>query len=69
MSGQAFVTVDQYGAIGDGASHSVSDWLIGGSHDRGYGDLASIQADYPHVTSLGDSADWAAVQAAQLSSS
>lgn len=54
------VSVKDYGAIADGASHPVSEWVSSGR----YASLAAIQADYPHVTALGDEIDWAAVQAA-----
>lgn len=60
---QASYSTD-YGAIADGTSHPVSEWLGDqGEHSRGFADLADIQAVYPHVTSLTDEIDWAACQA------
>jgi hypothetical protein len=49
-------------AAGTGASTPVSEWLSGGARDRGYADLAAIQADYPHVAGLTDQVDWAVIQ-------
>lgn len=57
-------TPQRYGAVADGTSHPVSEWLTGGAHDRGYANLAAIQADYPHVVALTDEIDWAATQQA-----
>lgn len=56
--------ITTYGAIGDGSSHPVSQWLVGGLRDRGYANLEAIQVDYPHVISLNDEIDWAAIQKA-----
>src|SRR5262249_24429511 len=47
--------VKEYGAIGDGRSHPLSER---------YGSVAEAKADYPHATSLEDEIDWAAIQAA-----
>jgi hypothetical protein len=47
--------VRDYGAIGDGASHPLSDH---------YGTLAAAQRFYPPATSLSDEVDWAALQTA-----
>ena len=44
-----------YGAIGDGASHPLSDY---------FGSLVAAQAVFPHATSLTNELDWAAIQAA-----
>ncbi len=44
-----------YGAIGDGASHPLSDY---------FGSLGAAQAVFPHATALSDELDWAAIQAA-----
>ncbi|HSI10722.1 MAG TPA: hypothetical protein VK961_01700 [Chthoniobacter sp.] len=52
-------TPQQYGAIADGTSHPVSEWI-----PARYASLAAIQADFPHVTSLNDEIDWAAAQQA-----
>lgn len=59
-----FISVNDLGAVGEGTLRTVADWLAGGPLSRGYANLAAIQADYPHVTGLGDSADWAAIQLA-----
>jgi hypothetical protein len=53
-------TPQQYGAIADGTSHPVSEWVTSGR----YANLAAVQADFPHVTSLNDEIDWAAAQQA-----
>lgn len=52
------VFVESFGAIGDGELHKVSEWIS----SRQYESLKHIQKDYPHVTSLDDSIDWAAFQ-------
>lgn len=58
------ISVKDFGAIGDGAYHPVSEWFTPGfSAYRGYANLAAVQVDYPHVTSELDSIDWAAIQA------
>ncbi|QKJ17295.1 phage head-binding domain-containing protein [Yersinia kristensenii] len=49
------VTPEQFGAIGDGTVHPLSER---------YATLAAAQAVYPHVTSLSQTIDWAACQAA-----
>ena len=49
------INIRDYGAIGDGSSHPLSDY---------YGNLADAQLFYPHATSLSDEMDWAALQAA-----
>lgn len=59
-----FVTPEDFGAIGDGTDRPVSQWLVGGEMDRGYGSLGAIQQDYPHVSDLSNSVDWAGFQAA-----
>lgn len=50
-----YVTPEQYGAIGDGALHPLSER---------FSTLAAAQAVYPFVTSLTQSIDWAACQKA-----
>jgi hypothetical protein len=60
----AVESVADYGAVGDGTSNPVSEWLTGGARDQGYANLAAIQVDYPHVTGLTDEIDWVAAQAA-----
>lgn len=51
-----YVTPEQFGAIGDGTVHPLSER---------YSSLAAAQAVYPHVTSLTQAIDWAACQAAE----
>lgn len=58
------MTPEDFGAVGDDTDHLVSEWLVGGTRDRGYANLAAIQVDFPHVTALTDQIDWAAMQAA-----
>ena len=55
-----FVSVKAHGAIGDGVAHTLEEWVASGK----YASLAAIQADYPHVTSLAQTIDWAAIQSA-----
>lgn len=50
-----FLNVKQFGAIGDGSYHPLSEI---------YASLSSAQAVYPFVTNLTQSVDWAAWQAA-----
>lgn len=58
------INVKDFGAIGDGTYHPVSEWYtVGFSAYRGYANLAAVQVDYPHVTSATQSIDWAALQA------
>lgn len=58
-------SIADYGAIGDGKMHTVQEWCIAGAvHYKKYENLSDIQADYPHVTALTDSIDWAATQKA-----
>ncbi len=59
-----FVTPEDFGAIGDGVARTVNDWIVGGALSRGYADLAALQVDFPHVTALTESLDWAAFQQA-----
>lgn len=49
------ITPEQFGAIGDGSSHPLSDY---------FGTLTAAQVVYPHATSLTNELDWAAIQAA-----
>jgi len=49
------VSVKDFGAIGDGNQHPLSEFFT---------TLVEAQASYPHVTSLTQSKDWAAFQAA-----
>lgn len=60
-----YISVKDFGAVGDGVYRPVSDWYTpGNAQYRGYADLAAVQADYPHVTSATNSIDWAGIQAA-----
>lgn len=54
------ISVKDFGAIGDGTLHTVQEWVNSGK----FSNLAAIQVDYPHVTALTDSIDWAAAQKA-----
>ena len=54
-----FISVKDFGAIADGTLHPVSEWTVVGSRIY-YENLVAIQKDYPHVTALTDSIDWAA---------
>jgi len=58
------IDVMAYGALGDNLGTVVAQWLTGGTYDRGYTNLAGIQADYPWVESLFDTIDFAACQKA-----
>ncbi|HFI7112013.1 TPA: hypothetical protein ACGR1G_000218 [Escherichia coli] len=49
------ISIRDFGAIGDGTLHPLSEW---------YSTLAEAQADYPFVTSLDQSIDYAAIQMA-----
>jgi hypothetical protein len=49
------INVKDFGAIGDGYSHPLS---------QRYSSLSRAQTDYPHATSLAQEIDWAAIQAA-----
>lgn len=51
-----YVTPEQFGAIGDGVYHPLSER---------FSSLSEAQETYPHVTSLDQSVDWAACQAAE----
>ena len=56
------VTPFDFGAIGDGKHHPVSEWTNIGSQPY-FPNLEAIQVKFPHVTSLTDSIDWCAIQA------
>lgn len=58
-----WVNVRNYGAVGDSTLHTVEEWTVVGSSIY-YPDLAAIQVDYPFVSSLSDSVDWAGIQRA-----
>ncbi len=63
--GQAELFVRDYGAVGDGTLRTVADWINPASSTKArYQSLSDLQADYPHVTSINDSLDWAAIQKA-----
>lgn len=58
------VSVKDFGAVGDGASHPLSAVSsLGGSNTSGW-TLAQWQALWPHVTALTNQLDWASSQAA-----
>lgn len=58
-----WVSVKDFGAIGDGTAHTVQEWIIPSA--RGWASsLAEVQAKFPHVSALTDYIDWAAWQAA-----
>jgi hypothetical protein len=63
-SNHPVIDVMAYGALGDNLGTVVAQWLTGGTHTRGYTNLAGIQADYPWVESLFDTIDFAACQKA-----
>lgn len=50
--GDQFLSVKDFGALGDGSGATLAEWLAGGSRDRGYANLAAIQADYPEAKTL-----------------
>lgn len=50
------LSVIDYGGIGDGDLHTVQEWINSGK----YPSLSAIQVDYPMVSSVTDSIDWAA---------
>ena len=54
------ISAKDFGAIGDNTLHTVQEWIGAGK----YKNLSDIKKDYPHVTSLTDSIDWAAIQKA-----
>lgn len=59
------VSVWRHGAIGDGTYHPLTEWCTAGfTYYRGFANLAAIQVEYQHVTSLAQSIDWAACQSA-----
>jgi hypothetical protein len=53
------VSVKDFGAIGDGTSHPVSEWI-----PSRFANLAAVQAEYPDVTATTDQIDFAAINAA-----
>lgn len=57
------VSVKDFGAIGDGTLHTVSEWIVPAARGR-FANFENLRAVYPHVTSMSDSIDWAASQAA-----
>lgn len=62
---QAELFVRDYGAIGDGTLRTVADWIDPESPTkRKYQSLSDLQVDYPHILSINDSLDWAAIQKA-----
>lgn len=57
-------TLSDFGAFGDGNLHTVSEWIVPGVKGR-YPNLEAVQFDYPHVTSVSDDANWAALTKAE----
>lgn len=55
-----YVSIKDFGAIGDGTLHTLQEWVDSGK----FSNLAAIQVAYPCVTSLTQSIDWAAIQTA-----
>lgn len=56
------VNVKEFGALGDGTGDTIAEWLTGGSHDRGYANLAAIQVDFPAANALTDTIDLVVLQ-------
>lgn len=56
------VSIKDFGAIGDGTSHTLQEWVDSGK----FVNLAAIQAKFPFVSSLSQSIDWCATQHAVL---
>lgn len=54
------ISVKDFGAVGDGTLHSVSEWIGVGKR---FPNLTALQIAYPHVQSINSSIDWAAIQA------
>lgn len=54
------IHIKDFGALSDGTLHKLEEWVISGK----YPNLAAIQVDYPFVTSLEESIDYVAIQAA-----
>jgi hypothetical protein len=54
------IHIKDFGAISDGTLHTLTEWVVSGL----YTSLANIQEDYPFVTSLTESIDYVAIQAA-----
>ena len=68
------ISVKDFGAIGDGASHPVSEWCSysGGSRyvaASAGACLTAVQADYPNITAVTQEKDLAAFQAAVAAAS
>lgn len=56
-----FVSIKDYGAIGDGTLHTLQEWIDGGK----FSSLAAIQLVYPKAVALSDSIDAIAIQQCQ----
>lgn len=56
-----YVSVKDYGAIGDWTLHTLQEWVDSGLYDS----LGAIQLKYPVAQSLTDSIDWVAIQQCQ----
>ena len=55
-----YVSVKDFGAIGDGTIHTIQEWIDSGK----FSGISAVQVAYPHVTSASQSIDWAAIQTA-----
>ncbi|HEY4714696.1 MAG TPA: hypothetical protein VIH30_10725, partial [Aquirhabdus sp.] len=61
-----WVSPYDFGAVGDGTLHPVSEWYtIGAPNYRGFANLAAVQALFPFVTAGANSIDWVATYAAE----
>jgi len=61
-----WVSPYDFGAVGDGTLHPISEWYtIGAPNYRGFANLAAVQALFPFVTAGTNSIDWVATTAAE----
>jgi hypothetical protein len=58
-----WASIQDFGAIGDGVSRTVAQWIVPGALAR-FPSLAALQVEYPHVTATTNNLEWAAWQAA-----
>ena len=57
------ISIRDFGALCDDSGSTIATWLVLGSRIY-YASLSAIQVDYPHATSLENTIDWVATQAA-----